>query len=145
MPDLPKEIWQGDGERDDAAEPDPRLCKVATLPRAEECNHQADSEKGKRVLIFYGQSGDEAEPKPKAGRAAVDDANEKVNAAGPKERLEDIHGVEVSQRQINQGAERGQRRQSNGPGAAAELAREKAGENHRERMRDRGKQAQRKK
>ena len=72
----------------------------------------------------------------------VDDANKQLCAAHPKERLENIHRVEVSHAKVNECSERGGTGEDDGPRTPAELARDRAGKSERERPGESGKETQ---
>ena len=69
----------------------------------------------------------------------------KINASHPEQRLERVHGKEISNCQIEQRAERSRAGESDGPRASAHLARDHACERNDRRTRQRREEANRKK
>ena len=97
------------------------------------------------MFVFNADSEQHAEPKPKRRRTTVNDADEKINASHPEQRLERVHGKEISNCQIEQRAERSRAGESDGPRASAHLARDHACERNDRRTRQRREEANRKK
>src|SRR5258708_31586076 len=82
------------------------------------------------MFVFNADSEQHAEPKPKHRRTTVNDADDKINASHPEQRLERIHGKQISDCQIEQRAERSRAGESDGPRASAHLARDYACEHN---------------
>src|SRR6266481_9879402 len=78
------------------------------------------------MFVFNADSEQHAEPKPKHRRTTVNDADDKINASHPKQRLERVHGKEIADCQIEQRADRARACKSNGPSASAQFARDYA-------------------
>ena len=128
---LPENVWQRDGKRDHAAEPNPFLCKMAVLRCEQKRNEDAATEESHRMFILETEPGKHAEPQPESVRTAVDDAHEQINASHPEEWLERVHGKEIAVGQKHERAKRRRAAKRDRPVAPAQRARDRAVERDR--------------
>ena len=61
---LPDYIWQENGKRDDAADPDPGLRKFLSLWRKEQSDHDSKSEEESRMFVHQAESRKHTKPDP---------------------------------------------------------------------------------
>src|SRR6476660_7039658 len=97
------------------------------------------------MFVFNADAEQNAKPKPKRRRTAVNDTDDKINASHPEQRLERVHGKEISDCQIEQRAQRSRAGESDGPCASAHLSRDHACERNDRRTGQSWEEANRKK
>src|SRR5437879_5204395 len=98
---LPDYIWQENGKRDDAADPDPGLRKFLFLWRKEQSDHDSKSEEESRMFVQQAKSGEHAKPHPQPGVSGLNDADQHVNRAHPEPYLKNVHGHQATGSQIH--------------------------------------------
>src|SRR5439155_25166391 len=96
MPDLPNDVWQRQGSRDQSAERDPFLSEMTSLGRNQEGGANAGGEESHGMFVLQTETDEHTEPQSKPGRTAVDDPDEQINGAHPKQRLKRVHGKEMA-------------------------------------------------
>src|SRR5436853_7141175 len=95
------------------------------------------------MLVLDSEPGNYAQPNPGSRRCAVNNSAEQVNRARPKQRLINIGRIKVADGEEKQAPEHARTCESNRPRTAAQLPREKSGENDGKRVCQRRKNPQR--
>ncbi len=88
------------------------------------------------MLVLDAQPGEQPDPEPESGRAAVNDSYQEIDATHPEQRFERVHGKEIAVYYIYRGGERGGATQRYRPNAPPHLARDHASEHDRGRARE---------
>ena len=133
------------GERDQSAEPDPFLGEMTALGRKQQSGADAGGEKRHGMFVLQPETDERAEPQPKPGRAAIDNPDEQINGAHPKQRLKRVHGKEIADREKEERAKRSGAAERDCPTPSAKLARDHPGQGNVECARNRWKETDREK
>jgi hypothetical protein len=107
VPDVPDHVGKKNQRCDSAADPNPFLRQSCSLRRQHQAKHKPAAENGHRVFVLKPEPGHNAEPQPQPLVAGVDDAQQKIRAAHPEERLEGVHGEQVVQHEEHADGGRG--------------------------------------
>src|SRR4029453_9795961 len=94
------------GKRDQAAEPDPFLSEMAALGRKQQSSADTGREECHGMFVLQPETEKPPEQQPKPGRAAIDNPNEQINGAHPKQRLKRVHGKEIAEAEKDERAKR---------------------------------------
>jgi hypothetical protein len=145
MADLPNDVWQGQGKCDQSAEPDPFLGEMTALGGKQESNADAGGEESHGMFVLQAETNDRAKPQPKPGRTAIDNPDEQINEAHPKQRLKRVHRKEIADREKNERAKRSGAAERDCPTPSAKFARDHPGQGNVECARNRWKETNREK
>src|SRR5882724_4014667 len=100
----------------------------------------AGGEESHGMFVFQSETDDSAEPQPKVWRAAVNDSDEQINGAHPKQRFERVHGKEIADAEKDERAKRSCAAERDCPTPSAKLARDHPGQGNVECARNRWKE-----
>src|SRR5260370_35628096 len=96
---VQERVRQKDEEGGRTSEPDPFMAEDATLFGQQKSDDDSEAEQGDGILLFHGQTGEDAEPEPVAG-VAVDGENREVSATHPQIGFEAVGAQKAAVREV---------------------------------------------